>query len=63
MDSTPDAPRLLLPVIDIRNRITHWRCSRCRWSHLLAANFTGMRPSPSVLKDFTEHHCDEHAEH
>jgi CheY-like chemotaxis protein len=53
--------RKLKPVLDLKGRITHWRCSKCRWSTPTRPEFTGLAPSGAVLEEFQRHSCQGHS--
>jgi len=52
--------RKLIPALDVRGRVTHWRCATCHWTHVLTAAFTGFQPGPTVIQSFTDHECGRH---
>jgi hypothetical protein len=60
MDRRPPFTRKIQIGLDQYGRISHWKCSECRWTAPIGERFNRIEPPQSALRSFYEHNCREH---
>jgi hypothetical protein len=50
--------RKLEPIVDAKGRLTHWKCSACRWTR--SAALDSLIPLPESIQAFRAHDCAHH---